>query len=169
MNSEVNNEAAKPWYRQRWLWFVLSIPIASVILSSIMVTVAVKGKDSLVKDNYYKDGMEINQTIEQDKLADKLGLQPLLSVGKDGVASLHFTSQTLPPQAFLELKLLHPTVADEDIEVRMLPTGEGFVAEIPKGVEGRRYVDVYAYDKSWRIREEIILPVKEHQLNRPNP
>lgn len=160
-----HDEASKPWYRQRWLWFVLSIPIASVILSSIMVTVAVKGKDSLVKDNYYKDGMEINQTIEQDQLADTLGLRPSLSVD-EGIAALKFQNDALPPQAFVTLNILHPTVADEDVIVKMLPTADGFSAEVPKSLNGRRYVDVYAFDRSWRIREELTLPITQHILNR---
>lgn len=159
------NEAAKPWYRQRWLWFVMSIPLASVILSSIMVTVAVKGKDSLVKDNYYKEGMEINQTIEQDQLADSLGLRPQLSIADDGHVFLRFASEKLAPQPFLTLHILHPTVADEDVEVRLLPSSEGFVGEIPAGLNGRRYIDLYAYDDAWRIREELFLPVESLTLN----
>lgn len=164
MSINEQDEASKPWYKQRWLWFILSIPMASVILSSIMVTVAVKGKDSLVKDNYYKDGMEINQTIEQDQLADALGLRPQLSI-EDGMAVIRFQSSTLPPQAFVTLNILHPTVADEDVIVKLLPTADGYRAEVPASLSGRRYIDVYAFDEAWRIREEVYLPLSAHVMN----
>jgi len=165
MSSTINTEASNPWYKQPWLWFVLSVPIASVILSSIMVTVAVVGKDSLVSDNYYKDGMAINQTIEQDQLAAELGLAPLISVNKQEVRLELQAATTLPAQSFLTLKLLHPTVSDEDVIIKLLPSGNGlFLGELPHAIEGRRYLDLYAFDNSWRIREELILPPKAQGL-----
>jgi len=168
-NVESNTEALRPWFKQPWLWFVLSVPIASVILSSIMVTVAVVGKDSLVSDNYYKDGMGINQTIEQDLLADQLNLSPIISTdGVNIVLNLQgeVGSETALKQPFLTLKLLHPTVSTKDIEVKLLPTPDGiFLGELPRTVEGRRYLDLYAFDQSWRIREEVILPLGNRKLN----
>ncbi len=158
MQNTINSPPVNPWYKQPWLWFLLSIPIASVILSSIMVTVAVLGRDSLVSDNYYKDGMAINQTIEQDKLAASLGLQPKLSIkGQDLLLELNASGE-LPVQAFLTLKLLHPTVSAKDVVLKLLPSGNGlFIGELPHLIEGRRYLDLYAFDNSWRIREEIAL------------
>jgi hypothetical protein len=170
MNNALSNETIKPWYKQPWLWFLLSIPIASVILSSIMVTVAVVGKDSLVSDNYYKDGMAINQTIEQDQLAADLGLEPLISI-RDQQVILELKAATpVPAQSFLTLKLLHPTVGADDVVIRLLPSGNGlFLGELPQALEGRRYLDLYAFDDSWRIREELILPkgqaLEAHRLN----
>ncbi len=167
MNSTVSNEASNPWYKQPWLWFVLSVPIASVILSSIMVTVAVIGKDSLVSDNYYKDGMAINQTIEQDQLANSLGLKPILNIeGTEVRLELKSTAQGLKNQAFLTFKLLHPTVSEKDIIIKLLPSGQGlFLGELPQRVEGRRYLDLYAFDNSWRIRQELNVPITNFQLN----
>lgn len=166
MNTAITNEAARPWYRQPWLWFVLSVPIASVILSSIMVTVAVIGKDSLVSDNYYKDGMAINQTIEQDQLANSLGLKPLISIENTNVILTLLSSSTIAEQPFLTLKLLHPTVSLKDIEIKLLPSGKGvYLGDLPHTIEGRRYLDLYAYDTSWRLREEVTLPLTDFQLN----
>jgi len=178
MNTMTNNLEGKPWFKQPWLWFVLSVPITSVILSSIMVTVAVVGRDSLVSDNYYKDGMAINQTIEQDQFADQLNLRPIINVDNstitlelktDQLKTEHLDSEPLSKdlkQPFLTLKLLHPTVSDKDIILKLLPTPSGlYIAELPTAIEGRRYLDLYAYDKSWRIREEVIFPIKQFELN----
>lgn len=166
MNNIADNEAIKPWFKQPWLWFLLSIPITSVILSSIMVTVAVVGKDSLVSDNYYKDGMAINQTIEQDHLAVTLGIEPILSIlDKDVIIELK-SAAPLAAQSFLTLKLLHPTVSAEDVIIKLLPSGNGlFLGELPTKIEGRRYLDLYAFDNSWRIREEVVLAEGQKSLN----
>lgn len=170
MTEQYPNEASRPWFKQPWLWFVLSVPIASVILSSIMVTVAVVGKDSLVSDNYYKDGMGINQTIEQDKLADALSLQPTLTLEENAIVLKLVANEAHPQfkaQPFLTLKVLHPTVGDKDLVLKLLPSGDNvFVAELPQTIEGRRYLDLYAYDESWRIREELSFPFSDITLNR---
>jgi hypothetical protein len=166
MNTIISTEASRPWFKQPWLWFVLSIPIASVILSSIMVTVAVVGKDSLVSDNYYKDGMAINQTIEQDQLANSFGLKPILNINGTEVKLELVSALDIPTQAFLTLKLLHPTVSDKDIILKLLPSGNGlYLGDLPHAIEGRRYIDLYAFDNSWRLREEVFTPVINFQLN----
>jgi len=157
-----------PWYKQPWLWLVLSVPIASVILSSIMVTVAVVGKDSLVSDNYYKDGMAINQTLEQDRLAMSLKIVPTITINDESIF-VSIQAENMPTQAFLTLKLLHPTVSDKDIIIRLLPTADGFLGDLPSEISpsqlsGRRYMDLYGFDESWRIREEVYLPLKQHIL-----
>ena len=69
-------------------------------------------------------------------------------------------------QAFITLKILHPTVSAQDIEIKLLPTqGDMFLGELPRELKGRRYLDLYAFDESWRIREEVIFPLTEHMLN----
>jgi len=161
--TDTNDPSSNPWYKQPWLWFLLSIPIASVILSSIMVTVAVVGKDSLVSDNYYKDGIGINQTIEQDRLAIQLNIVPIITI-QDKTVIINIQSAKMPTQAFLTLKLLHPTVSEKDLTIRLLPTESGFIGDLPNTVEGRRYLDLYGFDNSWRIREEVYLPLSQHTL-----
>ena len=161
--TDTNIPSTNPWYKQPWLWFILSVPIASVILSSIMVSVAVIGKDSLVSDNYYKDGMGINQTIEQDKLAVQLNIIPVVTI-QDTTVTVKIQSEAMPTQAFLTLKLLHPTVSEKDLTIRLLPTPDGFIGDLPNKAEGRRYLDLYGFDNSWRIREEVYLPLNQHIL-----
>ena len=161
--TDTNTPSTNPWYKQPWLWFILSVPIASVILSSIMVSVAVIGKDSLVSDNYYKDGMGINQTIEQDKLAVQLNIIPVVTI-QDTTVTVKIQSEAMTTQAFLTLKLLHPTVSEKDLTIRLLPTPDGFIGDLPNKAEGRRYLDLYGFDNSWRIREEVYLPLNQHIL-----
>ncbi|HSX84641.1 MAG TPA: FixH family protein, partial [Cellvibrio sp.] len=72
--SDSPEEIVKPWYRQFWFWFVFSPLIYIIIMCSVTVTIALKGADDVIIDNYYKEGRMINQALEQDKRAQELGL-----------------------------------------------------------------------------------------------
>ena len=53
-----------PWYRQFWPWVLISIPATTVVACMVMISLAVMSDDGLVSDNYYREGLAIN-----DKLA----------------------------------------------------------------------------------------------------
>jgi len=157
-----------PWYKQNWLWFVLSIPIASVILSSIMIYFALTGEDSLVNDNYYKDGLAINRKLEQDQKADQLGLRPELLLSDLGEISVKIDPAKLARQPFLQLRLIHPTIGDQDQTIKLLPAESDYRGELAgaASLTGRWYLELSNFDQSWRIREEVFMPLQQHTLNR---
>lgn len=152
------SEPKQKWYQQRWLLFVISVPLASVILSSIMIYFAVTGRDSLVNDNYYKYGMEINQTIGQDKLAQKLAVQATVTISANGDAIIDLQSLAKDIEPFLTLKLVHPTLGNLDTETKFFPSPSGYTAQVPENLSGLWYLDLYAHDESWRIRKQTSLP-----------
>ena len=59
--------------RNYWPVLLIAIPFAAVIFGIFMVTVALWFPDDLVVDDYYKDGMAINQNIDKQLLATELG------------------------------------------------------------------------------------------------
>ena len=65
-------ETVRPWYKHFWLWFIILLPASVVVASIITVIIAFQNADSLVADNYYKDGLAINQVIARDKAAAQL-------------------------------------------------------------------------------------------------
>ena len=66
---------SKPWYRQFWPWFIIALPASVVVAGLITVFIAFRHADTLVNDNYYKDGLAINQTLAQDTRARELGVE----------------------------------------------------------------------------------------------
>jgi hypothetical protein len=157
--------ALRPWYRQPWLWFLLSIPIASVILSSIMITLAVNSRDTLVNDRYHKDGLALNRLLDADQQADHLGIRPILSISDDGHVALDFSAPLNEPSIILDL--IHPTLGERDTEIRLLPSSQGYTGLVNEPLApGRWIVELYAHDRSWRIREQIILPAHRIALHR---
>ncbi|MGB5604303.1 MAG: FixH family protein, partial [Gammaproteobacteria bacterium] len=78
------NTQALPWYTYKIVWLVIAIPAASVFAGMFMIYLAVNTDDGLVVDDYYKEGMAINQSLLRDKTATKLGLSAQLRVEEAG-------------------------------------------------------------------------------------
>ena len=64
-----NADVEKPWYRQFWPWFLIALPAISVVAGLSTLTIAVLNQDSLVRDDWYKDGKAINQSLARDDAA----------------------------------------------------------------------------------------------------
>jgi hypothetical protein len=116
--SDSTEEIVKPWYRQFWFWFVFSPLIYIVIMCSITVTIALKGADDVIIDNYYKEGRMINQALEQDKHAQALGLSGELRFDRTSgdvmltIANIPADTKLMPDE--LLLMMGHPVKAAKD-------------------------------------------------------
>jgi hypothetical protein len=102
----------RPWYREPWLWFIVAIPATTAVLGVVMTIVAFLTYDGLVADDYYKQGLAINQTIDREQRARALGLRASLAVERDGTAQLELRGEAAPEMAVV--RLLHPTRAGAD-------------------------------------------------------
>jgi len=124
MNSAV--EQVLPWYRQFWFWFVFGPLIFIIVLCIFTVSLAFHYSDDIVTDNYYKDGVMINQTLQQDERAAALNLSATikfdLAAGEVLVSVKN--AQNLPQQ--LVLFMDHPVkkTKDQHIILQEIATGE---------------------------------------------
>ena len=67
--------ASRAWYREPWPWLLAAGPLAVVVAGAVTVWLAVESYDGLVADDYYKQGLAINQVIRRDQAAAELGLR----------------------------------------------------------------------------------------------
>jgi hypothetical protein len=58
---------------------MISIPFSAVIMGVVMIWLAVDTDDGLVADDYYKQGLAINDVITLDKKASELNLSAVVS------------------------------------------------------------------------------------------
>jgi hypothetical protein len=58
---------APPWWKHGHLWLVIAGPVAVVVAGLTTVWIAVRSPDPVVAEDYYRRGMEINQTLARDK------------------------------------------------------------------------------------------------------
>ena len=100
-------EAAAPWYREPWPWLLMSGPAAVVVAGVLTTLIAVRSSDGVVADDYYKQGLAINRTLERSAQARVLGAGAEASFAP-GAVDVRFNSSAPPPDR-LRLTLVHPT------------------------------------------------------------
>lgn len=143
------------------VWMVIGIPLTSVIMGVVMITLAFHDRDGLVVDDYYKEGLEINRTLERDALAGKLGLTAevrLDTAGKRLSLSLSGNPAFRAPDR-IKLAFYHATRADRDRVISLQRDATGvYSAPLPELRAGRWYVS--AETPEWRLIREVWLPGK---------
>lgn len=159
MNDLNANDQARflPWYRQPWPWLLMIAPAAAVIGGAVTIWLAVRSDDGLVTDDYYKQGLAINQITARDEQAQNLDLRADLMIGADGRElrlMLHAKPDFSMPQA-LVVRLAHPTRAGIDQILRLQRQSSGiYIGHLAQGVGGRWRVSLEDEQKAWRLTGE---------------
>lgn len=153
-------ETKRPYYREPMVWMLISIPLASVIMGIVMISLAVSTSDGLVVDDYYKQGLEINRTLERDARAGALELSARLRFSPgDNRVSLRLSGRS-SFQAPDEIKLgfYHATRRGEDQVLSLRRDVQGvYSAPMPALAEGRWHVS--AETAGWRLTRVMYYPV----------
>ena len=143
---------ARPWYRERWVWIILAAPAAAVVMGVVMVVLAVRSNDGLVADDYYKQGLAINQVLDRQERARSLGIAASVAFSPDRARVRVQLSGTPATSASVRLILVHPTRAggDQVVELDPQPGGElaGSVAPV---ADGRWRVVLEDRTAGWRL------------------
>jgi hypothetical protein len=143
----------RPWYREPWPWILFSGPAIVVVAGIVTAIIAVNVHPAaIVEDDYYKQGLAINQRLHRDKAASELSLsaQVMLSGKEARVFLTAVEGATLP--ATLRLHFNHPTRAGQDQVVTLTAAGQGFYSgALATEVRGRWHVYLEDQDETWRL------------------
>jgi uncharacterized protein len=163
-----NQQDHQPWYRNPMVWMVIALPATAVVAGLFTVYIAVSNQDSLVVDDYYKEGQAINQELSRDRKSAELGLAALVDVNAEtGEVLVSLTSEqsfSLSPE--ITFKLIHRTLsgADQTTTLNQLenkPDYRGYIK--PPVIEGRWTIQIIA-DKSWRLKQNFKTKNAQHIL-----
>lgn len=154
----LSHPAAKPWYREPWPWFLISLPAAAVVAGIATVWIAATNADGLVVGDYYKAGLAINQTLERDDAARALGLNASLS-DEDGALSLSLRGNLNAWPGQLTLVLAHPTRPGMDQSIALSHAGGGrYRAALPALPPGKWHAQLSDAAATWRLAGVLHTP-----------
>lgn len=142
---------SKPWYREPWPWFLISLPATAVIAGLTTVWIAATSADGLVVGDYYKAGLAINQTLARDDAAREMALTATLQRADDALALvLAGRLQAYPDQ--LSLTLAHPTRQGKDQTLVLSHAGGGhYRAALPAMADGKWHAQLADSASTWRL------------------
>ncbi|WP_051534478.1 FixH family protein [Deefgea rivuli] len=146
-------EEQKPWYKHPHVWLLITFPALAIIGGIDMLYLAATSTDSLVSDNYYKEGNNINQRLALEKAATTKGITGQVYLGEDQKSvRVLFNKNDLGP---IKLKLVHATLSGLDQEVTLNNTlGSMYTGTLTQGLQqGNWYVELSDAKKSWSIRK----------------
>lgn len=146
---------SNPWYKERWPWFLMAGPAIVIVAGVVTLWLAIASNDGLVSDDYYKQGLAVNQRLQRDDLAATLGLHADLMRAGNKVRLLLGAVGAADFPDVITVKFTHPTRAGQDQLVRMTPEGQGFYGgELVAGIAGRWLVSIEDPAGKWRLQGE---------------
>jgi hypothetical protein len=151
----------EPWYKQFWPWVLIGLPGSVVIACMVTIVIAIKTQDGIVVDDYYKQGLAINQSLERDHEAARLGLSAIARLSPEAnLFELKLDGNVKPGPA--RLKLLHATIAnlDQSIDLDIAPSTVLRVNITPLRA-GKWYVQLESEEDGWRIIGQIKYPKRK--------
>lgn len=153
-------EDTVPWYKQFWPWVLIALPSVVVIACGFTIYLAFTANDSVVSDNYYKDGMKINQRLDQDLKAKELGLEALVRFDLEvGDILLDITGLIKDPER-LQLQIIHPTTGLRDVTIILHHLqGNRYRGDLDSSLSFRQYLRLSPVgninEVEWRINGDI--------------
>lgn len=152
--------------RNLWPFALFTIPFAAVFVGVAMVSIAIAYPDDVVVDQYYKEGMAINERIADGEKAVELaiGAKILLDSSRikadisGSVDSLH------------KLNFHHVTDENLDVSLGLVKQGNYFVALEDSDIQARLaepgvwYVDLVGVEQDWRLSKRLQTPVDQITL-----
>ena len=156
----------RAWYQEPMVWMIIAIPATSVVVGMTMLTLSIKHYDGLVTDDYYKEGLGINESIQRGQKAKDLGIEASIDFNQTGnLVSMTVQGEpSFSPPSELTLHLRHSTRSGYDQSwILPLALDNRYSGELPELVDGKWYVEVESAD--WKVTGQITFPFEQKVLN----
>jgi len=157
MTDSLDSTNIQPWYKQFWPWFLIALPGSVVIASIITIFIAIDTSDTVVADDYYKEGLAINRDLSRQQLAEQLDIKASLQFNEK---TLRLLLTTLNPatQENLLLKFTHPTLSklDQQTSPTMIAPGI-YQTNIKTLSNGTWNVTLLSISSHWEMKKRITI------------
>lgn len=162
MSTELS-PSSRPWYKEPYVWLIIALPLSAVISGIIILRLAIVSDSGLVDDDYYEDGLVINQVLDRDDAARKLGLDATIDLDTEHQQiriDLAAPASFSKPRILLA-HLMHATRKGFDQVVKLSQTpGGDYHGRLPAIPAGHWYIEIES--GNWRLLKSsrISLPDK---------
>jgi hypothetical protein len=159
MNSPLkkSDEPFTPWYKEPWMLLVAGVPIIAVCWGMVIITLAVTGKDSLVSDSYYKDGMAYTENNTFIDKAKRLQVKADMVYNQDEIR-VTIKGYLDEQPTFLRLQLIHPTLETRDESVLLQQTVDGSYLGLSETSHlGKRKLWLQSPEQEWMLKDEALI------------
>jgi uncharacterized protein len=162
-----SEHSASPW-RNPMVWLMVGFPLAAVVAGTATLVIAIRaGGNDASTDDVRRTAQIQTTELGPDERAAALKLSAVFSVhNSEGAAALELLPAT---GAFvgaaeenrkiraqpLRLLLQHPTRAEEDRELRLLPTATGWRVEHALDISHDWRLLVMPEGGAWRLRARL--------------
>ncbi|MFG6138614.1 MULTISPECIES: FixH family protein [Halomonas] len=155
------HETIPPWYKQFWPWFLIGLLGASVTFSLVYLALSIHYFDGTVAEDYYKEGLAINQQIAKQEEARALGLSAALRADPTtGDLVIDLAGEARPER--LTLTLIFPTESQRDRRLTLEHVRAGrYVTMLEAPLRHRWYLHLEPDDggePAWRLTGEARFP-----------
>ncbi|MDB1123887.1 FixH family protein [Vibrio algarum] len=148
----------KPWYKQFWPWFLITLPLCVVIAGITTLIIASQNSVSLVAEDYYKKGKGINIDLSKIKQASSIGLSASVSSNSDMV-TIKFDKGELEVYPALTVIFTHRTLADRDFQKVASSDAYGYYRiNLDRELSGPWFIEVQPHTQEWLLQGKISFP-----------
>jgi len=131
------------------VWFVIALPAVAVAASFAALGFAIATDDGVVAEDYYKQGLAVNQVLRRDARARELHLAATARFSGERVEVMLQGTEARFPQ--LRLRLVHPTRSGLDQTVMLTPSGPGYEGRLTSLDGGPRLIVLEDAGATWRL------------------
>ena len=157
-NTDPSSDNNTPWYKQFWPWFLIIVPLSSMVFSLNYAKLAVTTQNDMVVDEYYKEGRGINTRIDKFERALQLGVDTRIRI-EDNSVSVEFIDGAPTQGTALKLNFYHVTIAANDFTLLLARDANGFYrGSHDESIEGKWRVSLLPQDDEWKIQQTLQLP-----------
>ena len=135
--ADVAARDTRPWFREPWPWLLMSGPFLVVIASLASAWIAVKTDDGVVAQDYYKQGLLINERLRHAAPDPECHLGATVTLSDSGAVRARLEGLATAPRN-LRLKLARPAQGSPAEVVALTPGADGdYVGALPAQGPGR--------------------------------
>lgn len=150
---------ARPWYREPWPWLLFFPPAVAVVAGAVTMAIAIDSFDGVVSDDYYRQGLAINRSLDRDARARERGLSARVQFNPSGDRVRVVVAGDVGGDGPLRLQLVRAARSGDDQLVELALVAPGlYEGRLERPLHGRWHLQLEDAGRLWRVAAMAQMP-----------